>query len=66
MDGARRRGPAHERASWFRDVPFNAPLYRHLGFRVAKPAPRWLQLIRDEEDATILKAWPRVAMVRDL
>lgn len=61
---AKARGLSSVTLTTFRDVPFNAPLYTHLGFRVADPAPPWLQLIRDEEDATILRTWPRVAMVR--
>ncbi len=50
----------------FRDIPFNAPLYAHLGFSIADPAPDWLAAIRQQEDATVLKTWPRVAMIRSV
>ncbi|QRP47372.1 GNAT family N-acetyltransferase [Amycolatopsis sp. FDAARGOS 1241] len=50
----------------FRDVPWNAPYYARLGFRVL-PAAAWgpeLRAIREHEAARGLDRWPRVAMIR--
>ncbi|MCH9647613.1 MAG: GNAT family N-acetyltransferase [Deltaproteobacteria bacterium] len=50
----------------FRDVPWNAPLYRHWGFSEVEDSklPAWLREIRQEEDDGELGQWPRVAMAR--
>lgn len=52
----------------FADVPWNAPLYRRWGFcDVPREAmPTWLKAIRDDEDAGVLRSWPRVAMQLDV
>lgn len=63
---ARARALSAVTLTTFRDVPFNAPLYERLGFRVANPTPPFLQQIRDEEDSTRLGNWPRVAMLREV
>jgi GNAT superfamily N-acetyltransferase len=50
----------------FRDVPWNAPYYARLGFRVLEPAdhgPELAELVRHEAEAIPGDA-PRVAMVR--
>lgn len=50
----------------WRDVPFNAPYYAHLGF-VGVPEgaqPVWLRAIRAHEVELGLDAWPRLAMAR--
>jgi len=50
----------------FRDVPWNAPYYARLGFRVLEPAdqgPELAALVRHEAEAIPGDA-PRVAMVR--
>jgi GNAT superfamily N-acetyltransferase len=49
----------------FRDVQWNAPLYRHLGFVEVTPSalPDWLRSIREHEDRSELARWPRLAMV---
>lgn len=52
----------------YRDVPWNAPYYRTLGFgEIPEPelGPR-LRLIRDLERKAGLDRWPRVAMSRPL
>lgn len=68
VEQARRRGLPRVTLTTFRDVPWNAPLYRHLGFSDldASQMPVWLGRIREEEDATELRRWPRVAMARDV
>jgi len=48
----------------FRDVPWNAPYYERLGFRVFEPGPELAALIR-REATTIPGDAPRVAMRRD-
>jgi len=50
----------------FRDVAWNAPLYRRWDFEVveAEACPAWLAAIRAQEDLGELRRWPRVAMVR--
>lgn len=52
----------------YRDVPFNAPLYRRLGFTELPDHlhPRWLRTLRDHERAAGLDVRPRIAMIRDL
>ena len=52
----------------FTDVPWNAPLYRHLGFRVlgeGEIGPE-LQAVRDAETARGLDPGARVCMRRDV
>lgn len=52
----------------FRDVPWNAPYYRRLGF-VDVPDPELgpgLRAIRELERQAGLDRWPRLAMVRRL
>jgi hypothetical protein len=52
----------------FADVPWNGPLYRHLGFRdltEAEIGPQ-LQILRDEESALGLDPASRVCMRREL
>jgi GNAT superfamily N-acetyltransferase len=48
----------------FRDVPWNAALYRRLGFVeiATQELPDWLREIREAEDSGELARWPRVAM----
>ena len=51
----------------FADVPWNAPYYARLGFRVL-PESEWtpgLRAIRAREAATGLDRWPRVCMRRE-
>ncbi|MEV7036729.1 GNAT family N-acetyltransferase [Amycolatopsis sp. NPDC051061] len=52
----------------FTAVPWNAPYYERLGFRVLADAETGdgLRAIRRAEAARGLDAWPRVAMVRPL
>jgi GNAT superfamily N-acetyltransferase len=52
----------------FRDVPWNAPYYERLGFRILDPA-EWgpgLQARMTDEASHGLNAWPRGAMRRRL
>ena len=65
---ARGRGLAALTLTTFRDVPWNAPYYRRLGFEVLAddeltPGER---AIRDRNAAGSLGAWPRVTMRRAL
>jgi GNAT superfamily N-acetyltransferase len=64
---ARALGLSRVTLTTFDDVPWNAPLYRRYGFHdVPREAmPAWLRAIRDEEDASVLARWPRVAMAID-
>lgn len=48
----------------FRDVPWNAPYYERLGFRVFEPGPELAALVR-RETKRIPGDAPRVAMRRD-
>ena len=48
----------------FRDVPWNAPYYERLGFRVFEPGPELAALMRHEA-ASIPGDAPRVAMRRE-
>jgi hypothetical protein len=52
----------------FRDVPWNAPYYARIGFRVLVEAEltQGLRGIRDAEAAHGLDRWPRVCMRREL
>lgn len=52
----------------FRDVPWNAPYYERLGFRVLDEAELGSELgaVRREEKERGLDRWPRVAMRRGL
>lgn len=63
---AHERGASRVTLTTFRDIPWNAPLYRRWGFEVLAPAqlPAWLVEIRAREDASVLGRWPRVAMGR--
>lgn len=58
------RGLLQVTLTTFRDVAWNAPLYRHLGFAelAAEAQPDWLRSIRTAEDSGELARWPRVAM----
>ena len=47
----------------FRDVPWNAPYYERLGFRVFEPGPELAALVREEAERIPGDA-PRVAMRR--
>jgi GNAT superfamily N-acetyltransferase len=60
------RGVRRLTLTTFRDVPWNAPYYARLGFRVLAPRqlPPHLRAIREREAALGLDAWPRVAMSR--
>ncbi len=48
----------------FRDLPFNAPFYRRLGFQEFEPDGDWTELraMREHEKNQGLEAMPRVAM----
>ncbi|MDZ4092587.1 MAG: GNAT family N-acetyltransferase [Arthrobacter sp.] len=52
----------------FKDVPWNAPYYRRLGFREV-PEPQWPEgvrrIVQSERDHG-LAAWPRVVMKRTI
>ena len=50
----------------FSDVPWNAPYYQRLGFRILADAEvsEGLRRIREQEVARGLDAWPRVSMRR--
>lgn len=52
----------------FEDVPWNAPYYKRLGFRVLQDdeIPDGLQAIRRHEAQLGLERWSRVAMRKDL
>ncbi len=49
----------------FRDVPWNAPYYERLGFRVFEPGPELAALMREEAERIPGEA-PRVAMRREI
>ncbi len=65
---ASRRGLPRVTLTTFRDVPWNAPLYRRWSFveLSSTELPGWLREIRQEEDAGELRRWPRVAMAREV
>lgn len=52
----------------YRDISFNAPLYKKLGFEVFTPEGSWPELmaIREDEKQRGLDAKPRVAMIKQL
>ncbi len=65
---AREAGLPRLALTTFRDVPFNAPFYARLGFRIvdeASASPR-LARIRQEERLNGFELAPRVTMVLDL
>ncbi|WP_020665095.1 GNAT family N-acetyltransferase [Amycolatopsis benzoatilytica] len=67
VDGwAAERGLPGLTLTTFVDVPWNAPYYARLGFRVVPVEEQGPQLrrIRETEIARGLDRWPRVAMVR--
>lgn len=68
VEQAAQRGLRRVTLTTFRDVPFNAPLYRSWGFVDLTPSelPAFLRAIREEEGAGELRAWPRVAMAREV
>ncbi len=65
---AERRGLRSVTLTTFRDVHWNAPLYRRWGFAELDNdlLPPWLAAIRHDEDQGELRRWPRVAMARPL
>jgi GNAT superfamily N-acetyltransferase len=63
-DWARERGLTRVTLTTYRDVPWNAPYYERLGFRVI-PNDQLTQGLRErraQEAALGLDQWPRVAM----
>lgn len=63
---ARDRGLPALTLTTYRDVPWNGPYWRSLGFReLVEPGPG-LRAIRDAEIARGLDVWPRLAMRREL
>ena len=66
MAEAAARGLPRVTLTTFRDVPFNAPLYRRWGFEVLSPeaTPAFLREILAAEANGVLGRWPRVAMAR--
>lgn len=63
---ARERGLPAVTLTTFRDVPWNAPYYERLGFRVFLPRD-WGSAMgarMETEAARGLEAWPRLAMIR--
>ncbi|GAB6897202.1 GNAT family N-acetyltransferase [Kineosporia succinea] len=63
---ARRHGVGALTLTTFEHVPWNAPYYARLGFRLMEqPGPELLR-VRAREREHGLDRWPRVAMVRDL
>ncbi|WP_166356149.1 GNAT family N-acetyltransferase [Phytoactinopolyspora limicola] len=67
-DWGRRQGLAGLTLTTYADVPWNAPYYIRLGFRVLADGELTdgLRRIREEEAARGLDAWPRVVMRRPL
>ena len=67
-DWARAAGLQALTLTTFAEVPWNAPYYARLGFRVvaAEALTPGLRRIRDHEVARGLDAWPRVAMRRPI
>ncbi|GAA2004193.1 hypothetical protein JL107_18325 [Nakamurella flavida] len=65
---ARGRGLERVVVTTYRDVPWNAPYYRRLGFHDIPDAelPDWLRAVRRREHALGLDAWPRVCLTRPL
>lgn len=64
INEARQRGCRRLVLTTFREVPWNAPWYTRLGFRILEPASigPWLARVRAEETAAGLDREPRVAM----
>lgn len=57
----------------FRDVPWNAPYYRRLGFRVVSDEELLKEenaalsrLVKDERKVEVLARWPRIAMKKEI
>jgi GNAT superfamily N-acetyltransferase len=52
----------------FKDVPFNAPFYKNLGFAEFQPDNRWpqLQTILAQEAQSLLGQYERIAMMKPL
>ena len=65
-DVARRRGWPALTLSTFRDVPFNAPYYARLGFRVVEDLTPGMVQIRAEHEARGLDETARVFMRREV
>jgi GNAT superfamily N-acetyltransferase len=67
---ARARGAGLRRVTLttFRDVPFNAPFYARLGFRIVEEAHASARLARTRQEERLngYEVAPRVAMVLDL
>ena len=63
---AQRQGYRALTLTTFADVPWNAPLYSRLGYRILQAHEQGPQLraLRRQEAAVGLDAWPRVAMRR--
>lgn len=59
------RGLAGLTLTTFTEVPWNAPYYARLGFRVVTDLSPGLRAVRAHEAAIGLDAWPRVVMRRD-
>jgi GNAT superfamily N-acetyltransferase len=59
------RGLAGLTLTTFTEVPWNAPYYARLGFRVVTDLSPGLRALRAHEAAIGLDAWPRVVMRRD-
>lgn len=67
-DRAREAGSEALTLTTYKDVPWNAPYYARIGFRVLAEAELTpgLRKIRAHEAELGLDRWPRVAMRRDL
>lgn len=63
---SRERGFTALTLTTFAEVPWNAPYYERLGFRVLAPEElgAGLRRVREHEAELGLDAWPRVAMTR--
>jgi GNAT superfamily N-acetyltransferase len=63
---ALQRGLAALTLTTYAEVPWNAPYYARLGFRIVAEADlsEGLRRIREREEASGLAAWPRVVMRR--
>jgi GNAT superfamily N-acetyltransferase len=59
------RGLAGLTLTTFTEVPWNAPYYARLGFRVVTDLSPGLRAVRAHEAAIGLDAWPRAVMRRD-
>lgn len=67
-DRARDQGPAGLTLTTFREVPWNAPYYERIGFRVLAESELTpgLRRIRAAEAEHGLDRWPRVCMRREI